>query len=120
MRVVTPIDDTPAFNAGVMANDLITHIDDQQVEGMTLSQAVDMMRGPVGTEVTLRIRRPGAAEPVEVTIERDTIRVRAGACTAGGRYSGYLRVTTLQAARLMPPCAKPCRRLKDEAGNATA
>ena len=115
VRVVTPIDDTPAFNAGVMANDLITHIDDQQVEGMTLSQAVDMMRGPVGTEVTLRIRRPGAAEPVEVTIERDTIRVRPVRARLEDDI-GYLRVTTFNG-QTYAALRKAVQELKDEAGS---
>lgn len=115
VRVVAPIDDTPAFNAGVMANDLITHIDDQQVEGMTLSQAVDMMRGPVGTEVTLRIRRPGAAEPVEVTIERDTIRVRPVRARLEDDI-GYLRVTTFNG-QTYAALRKAVQELKDEAGS---
>ncbi len=92
VKVVTPIDDTPAFEAGVMANDLITHIDGEQVQGMTLSQAVEMMRGPVDSDVTLRIRRGNAADPIEVTITRDIIRVRPVRARVEDDI-GYLRVT---------------------------
>jgi carboxyl-terminal processing protease len=114
VRVVTPIDETPAFEAGVMANDLITHIDDQEVQGMTLSQAVEMMRGPVGTEVSLRIRRPGAAEPVEITIVRDTIRVRPVRARLEDDI-GYLRVTTFNR-QTEANLRRAVQELKDEAG----
>ncbi len=92
VKVVAPIDDTPAFNAGVMANDLITHIDGEQVQGMTLSQAVELMRGPVDSDVTLRIRRGNAADTIEVTITRDIIRVRPVRARVEDDI-GYLRVT---------------------------
>ena len=70
VRVVSPIDDTPAFRAGVEAGDLITHLDGDPVMGLELSEAVDMMRGPVGTSLTITLRR-GEEEPFDVTIERD-------------------------------------------------
>ena len=93
VKVVAPIDDTPAFDAGVMANDLITHIDGEQVQGMTLSQAVEMMRGPVDSDVTLRIQRGNAADTIEVTITRDIIRVRPVRARVEDDI-GYLRVTS--------------------------
>lgn len=93
VKVVTPIDETPASKAGVMPNDLITHINGEQVQGLTLNQAVDMMRGPVNSEVTLRIRRGSAAEPLEVTIVRDVIRVRAVRARVEDDVA-YLRLTT--------------------------
>ena len=93
VKVVAPIDDTPAFDAGVMANDLITHIDGEQVQGMTLSQAVELMRGPVDSDVTLRIQRGNAADTIEVTITRDIIRVRPVRARAEDDI-GYLRVTS--------------------------
>ena len=92
VKVVTPIDDTPAFEAGIMANDLITHIDGEQVQGMTLSQAVEMMRGPVNSQVTLRVRRGNATDPLEITITRDIIRVRPVRARVEDDI-GYLRVT---------------------------
>ena len=57
VKVVTPIDETPAARAGLLANDVITHIDDEQVQGLTLNQAVDKMRGPVNSTVRLKIKR---------------------------------------------------------------
>lgn len=77
VKVVSPIDETPASKAGVMANDIITHLDDEPVQGLTLNQAVEKMRGPVNTKIKLRIRRKGQENPVEVTIMRDIIRVRS-------------------------------------------
>ncbi|MGY6568454.1 MAG: S41 family peptidase [Salinarimonas sp.] len=114
VRVVTPIDETPAFEAGVMANDLITHIDDAEVQGMTLNQAVEMMRGPVGTEVTLRIRRPGAADSIEITIVRDMIRVRPVRARLEDDI-GYVRVTTFNR-QTEPNLRRAVQELKDEAG----
>jgi len=76
IKVVAPIDETPAAKAGVMANDIITHINDEQVQGLTLNQAVDKMRGPVNTAVRLKIQRKNGKDPVEVSVTRDIIRIR--------------------------------------------
>jgi carboxyl-terminal processing protease len=77
IKVVSPIDETPAAKAGVMANDIITKLDEEQVQGLTLNQAVEKMRGPVNTKIKLTIMRKGQDKPVEVSITRDVIRVRA-------------------------------------------
>ncbi len=77
IKVVAPIDETPAAKAGVMANDIITHLDDEAVQGLTLNQAVEKMRGPVKTSIKLKIMRKGQDKPVEVSITRDVIRVQA-------------------------------------------
>jgi carboxyl-terminal processing protease len=77
IKVVAPIDDTPAAKAGIMANDIITKLDEEQVQGLTLNQAVEKMRGPVNTKIKLTIVRKGQDKPIEVTIARDIIRVRA-------------------------------------------
>src|SRR5271155_914716 len=77
VKVVTPIDDTPAAKAGIMANDIITALDDASVQGMTLNQAVDKMRGPVNTKIKLTIMRKGAEKPITVSIMRDIIRVKS-------------------------------------------
>ena len=69
VKVMSPIDDTPAFKAGIATGDLITHIDDQQVRGLTLQKAVEKMRGLVGTKIKLTIRR-GSKKPFSVTITR--------------------------------------------------
>ena len=57
VKVVSPIDDTPAFHAGLKAGDLITHLDGENIQGLSLSQAVDKMRGPVNSDIKLTIRR---------------------------------------------------------------
>ena len=76
IKVVTPIDDTPASKAGLLANDVITQIDEDQVQGLTLNQAVDKMRGPVNSNVKLKISRKEAKDPIEVTLTRDVIKIR--------------------------------------------
>jgi carboxyl-terminal processing protease len=93
VKVVAPIDDTPAAKAGVMAGDIITHLDDEPVQGLTLNQAVDKMRGPVNTKIRLKIMRKGQDKPTEVTIVRDVIRVRSVRSTNEGGEIGYIRVT---------------------------
>jgi carboxyl-terminal processing protease len=92
IKVVAPIDDTPAAKAGIMANDIITKLDDEQVQGLTLNQAVEKMRGPVNTKIKLTIMRKGQSKPVEVTISRDIIRVRAVRSRVEDDV-GYIRVT---------------------------
>ena len=85
IKVVAPIDETPAAKAGVMANDIITQLDDEQVQGLTLNQAVEKMRGPVNTKIKLTIMRKGQDKPVEVSITRDVIRVRSVRSRSRGR-----------------------------------
>tara|TARA_Y100000031_G_scaffold40119_1_gene45680 strand:- start:291578 stop:293017 length:1440 start_codon:yes stop_codon:yes gene_type:complete len=94
VKVVSPIDDTPAAKAGVQAGDLITHLDDEPVMGLTLSEAVDQMRGKVGAPITLTIRREGVAEPIETRIVRDIIKIRSVRSRMEGDDIGYIRVTT--------------------------
>ena len=93
IKVVAPIDDTPAAKAGVMANDIITMLDDEAVQGMTLNQAVDKMRGPVNTKIKLTIMRKGVDKPVVLTITRDVIRVKSVRSHAEGSDVGYIRIT---------------------------
>ena len=93
VKVVAPIDDTPAAKAGVMANDIITHLDDEAVQGLTLNQAVDKMRGPVNTKIKLTIMRKGADKPIDVTIVRDIIRVKSVRWHPEGGDVGYIRIT---------------------------
>src|SRR5215207_73173 len=93
IKVVAPIDETPAAKAGVMANDIITHLDDEPVQGLTLNQAVEKMRGPVNTKIKIRISRKGIEKPVEVSITRDVIRVRSVRSHMEGDDIGYIRVT---------------------------
>src|ERR1700757_3811000 len=93
VKVVAPIDDTPAAKAGVLANDVITHLDDEAVQGLTLNQAVDKMRGPVNTKIKLTIMRKGADKPVDVTLTRDVIRVQSVRSHLEGDDVGYIRIT---------------------------
>ncbi len=93
IKVVAPIDETPAAKAGVMANDIITHLDDEPVQGLTLNQAVEKMRGPVNTKIKLRIIRKGIDKPIEVSLTRDVIRVRSVRSHLEGDDIGYVRIT---------------------------
>ena len=93
VKVVSPIDDTPAFRAGIEAGDYITHIDEEAVLGMTLNEAVDKMRGKVGTDILLSIRREGEAEALDITITRDIIKIRSVRHRTEGDV-GYIRLTT--------------------------
>jgi carboxyl-terminal processing protease len=93
IKVVAPIDETPAAKAGVMSNDIITHLDDEPVQGLTLNQAVDKMRGPVNTKIKLKIVRKGAEKPIDIAITRDVIRVRSVRSNLNGDDVVYIRVT---------------------------
>lgn len=94
IKVVSPIDDTPASRAGVMANDIITTLDDEPVQGLTLSQAVEKMRGPINTKIKLKIVRKGQDKPIEVTLTRDNIRVRAVRARVESGDIAYIRITS--------------------------
>ena len=93
IKVVAPIDDTPAAKAGIRAGDIITHLDEEAVQGLTLNQAVEKMRGLVNTKINLKIMRKGAEKPLEVSIVRDVIRVRSVRSRVEGEDIGYIRVT---------------------------
>ncbi len=93
VKVVSPIDDTPADAAGIEAGDFITHVDGESVLGLTLDEAVDMMRGPVGSEIVITVVREGLEEPFDVTIVRDTIKLTAVRTRSEGE-TVVLRITT--------------------------
>ena len=93
VKVVSPIDGTPADEAGVEAGDFITHVDGESVLGLTLDEAVTMMRGPVGSEIVITLVREGEPEPFDVSIIRDTIKLTAVRTRTQGD-SVVLRVTT--------------------------
>jgi carboxyl-terminal processing protease len=92
VKVVSPIDDTPAFRAGIKPNDLIIMLDGEQVQGLTLQEAVERMRGPINSQIKLTIRR-GTAEPFEVSIARAVIRIQSVRHRTEGEL-GYIRVTS--------------------------
>ncbi|MEM9780468.1 MAG: S41 family peptidase, partial [Pseudomonadota bacterium] len=93
VKVVTPIDDTPAARAGVEPGDFITHVDGEQVLGLNLNEAVDLMRGPVGSDIVITIVREGEDEPFDLTLTRDTIKISAVRARSEGEVV-VLRVTT--------------------------
>jgi carboxyl-terminal processing protease len=93
IKVVAPIDDTPAAKAGVMANDIITHLDEEAVQGLTLNQAVEKMRGPVNTQIKLKIMRKGQDKPVDVSLTRAVIRVTAVRWRVEGDDVAVIRIT---------------------------
>jgi carboxyl-terminal processing protease len=93
VKVVSPIDDTPAWKAGVEAGDLITHIDNEPVMGLSLSEAVDKMRGPVDTPIQLRLLRKGKEEPFDVTLNRAVIKISPVRSRQEGDVA-YIRLTT--------------------------
>ncbi len=93
IKVVAPIDETPAAKAGILSNDIITHLDDEAIQGLTLNQAVEKMRGPVNTKIKLRIMRKGQDKPLEIAVTRDNIRVRSARGRLEGEDIGVLRVT---------------------------
>ena len=92
VKVVSPIDDTPAFKAGIEPGDLITHLDGEQVQGMTLPDAVEKMRGPAGSTVKLTIRRADR-EPFDVTLTRSVIKIKSVKSRLEGKV-GYIRVSS--------------------------
>ena len=96
VKVVSPIDDTPAYRAGVKAGDLIVMLDDKPVKGLTLSECVDIMRGKVGTSLELTIAREGENKPLKIKIIRDTIKVKSVKYDILDNNYGYLRITSFQ------------------------
>ena len=93
VKVVSPIDETPAARAGLMAGDLVTHLDGEPVMGLTQSQAVEKMRGPVKSSIVLTVSRQGVDQPFDVTIVRDIIQIQSVRYRAEGNI-GYVRITS--------------------------
>ena len=96
VKVISPIDDTPAQRAGVESGDLIVRLDDTPVKGLTLREAVNIMRGKVGTDIILTIVREGAEKPLKITITRDKIQVKSVKNRLIEPGIGYLRITQFQ------------------------
>jgi carboxyl-terminal processing protease len=93
LKVITPIEDTPASKAGVLSGDIIAEIDGEPVRGLNLEQAVDKMRGLVNTPIKLVLIRKGADKPIDVTIVREIIKVKAARSRVEGDDVGYIRLT---------------------------
>lgn len=96
IKVVAPIDDTPAYNAGLKAGDLIIRLDDKQVKGMTLNEAVRLMRGDPGSSIKLTVVREGNAKPLEFTIERAIIKITSVKSRMLEDGYAYVRITQFQ------------------------
>jgi len=114
VKVVSPMDGTPADEAGVEAGDFITHVDGESLLGLTLDEAVDMMRGPVGSEIVITVAREGEDEPLEISIIRDTIKLTAVRSRIEGT-SVVLRVTTFNR-QTSPNLAAGIKEQVEEAG----
>jgi carboxyl-terminal processing protease len=94
IKVVSPMDDTPAAKAGIMSGDLITHIDGEAVQGLSLEQAVNKMKGPINTKTKLKIVRKGVDQPIDVSLVREVIRVRPVTYHVDGGDIGYVRISS--------------------------
>jgi carboxyl-terminal processing protease len=94
IKVVSPIDDTPAAKAGILSGDLIAYIDDEAVQGLTLEQAVNRMKGPINTKTRLKIIRKGTDQPIDVSLVREVIRVRPVTFHTDGGDIGYIRISS--------------------------
>ena len=112
VKVVSPIDDTPAFRAGVQAGDLISHLDGEPVLGLTLAEAVEKMRGPVNTDLVLTLRRPNR-ESFDVTITRAVITVQSVRSRLEDDV-GYLRLTAFNE-QTSPGLEQAVNRLSEQA-----
>ncbi len=97
IKVVSPIEDTPAARAGLQPGDLIVRLDDQAVKGMSLSDAVKLMRGKPGSDITLTVVREGENQPLKITVTRAVIKIRSVKSRLLEPGYGYIRITQFQA-----------------------
>jgi carboxyl-terminal processing protease len=116
VKVMSPIDNTPASRGGVQPNDLITHLDGEPVKGLTLEQAVEKMRGPVNTPIVLRIQRKGVEKPVEIKLVREIISIR------NVRHKieddvGYIRLVSFQGERTIQQLVEAIKDIKEKIPN---
>ena len=118
VKVVSPIDDTPAARAGLKPGDLITHLDGDPVQGMTLPEAVEKMRGLIGSEIKLTIRREGK-DPFDVKLTRATIKIQSVRSHLEGDTIGYVRVTSFNE-QTDVGLNNAMKNLKQQAGNKLA
>lgn len=114
VKVISPIDDTPAYRAGIEAGDIITHLDGETVQGLTLAQAVDRMRGKVGSDIRLTVVRDGR-EPFDVTITRAIVKIASVRSRAEGKI-GYVRITSFTE-QTDQGLDRAMKKLKDEIGD---
>jgi carboxyl-terminal processing protease len=93
MRVISPMDDTPAFKAGIKAGDMVTRVDGKSVQGLSLDTMIDAMRGPPNTRITLTIKREGVDHPLEIAMRREVIHVEVVKQRMEPHSIGYVRLT---------------------------
>ena len=115
VKVVSPIDDTPAYKAGMQPGDLIVGIDGEPVFGLTLGEAVELMRGPVNSEIVITVQRSGVEQPFDVAITRDVIRIRSVKSRAEGKVA-FIRVTSFNE-QTESGVEKAMRELRKEIGD---
>ncbi len=116
IKVVSPMDGTPADKAGIKPGDFITSVDGEAVQGLTLDEAVDKMRGPIGSEIVITVVREGVKEPFDVSIVRDTIKVAAVKSRLVGNI-GVMRVSSFND-QTYPGIQDGIKKLTEEAGGA--
>lgn len=96
LRIITPIDDTPAQRAGILAGDVIVRIDKKALKGLSLGESIDLMRGPAGSDITLTLLREGQKKPLEITLKRAVIRIDSVKSRIIAEHYGYLRIAQFQ------------------------
>ena len=114
VKVISPIDDTPASRAGIQPGDFISHIDGEQVMGLTLTEAVERMRGPVKSTIVVTVLREGEPVPLDVSLIRDVIRIRSVRSRAEGDV-GHVRITSFNE-QTQPGLEKALEDLRAEIG----
>ena len=114
VKVVSPIDDTPAFKAGLKPNDMITHLDKEAVQGMTLNEAVEKMRGKVNSDIVLTIKREGR-DPFDVTLTRAVIKIQSVRYRTEGDI-GYVRITSFNE-QTTSGLEKAIEKIRDQLGS---
>jgi carboxyl-terminal processing protease len=113
VKIISPIDGSPAAEAGLQSGDVILKLDEQSVQGMSLNEAIELMRGPKGSEIELSIGRPGESQPFEVTLIRDTIKVASVRERMLEPGFGYIRIAQFQT-RTGEDVAKSLKKLSDK------
>jgi carboxyl-terminal processing protease len=118
VKVISPIEGTPAFRAGILTGDFITHISGESTQGLTLNQAVERMRGPVNTDIKLTIARPGVERPFDVTLTREVIRIASVRTRAEGDVL-YVRINSFSE-QTANGLASEVEKLKNQVGKEAA
>lgn len=116
VKVVSPIDDTPAYRAGILPGDYITHINDEAVLGMSVSDAVEKMRGPSGTDIRITVRRADQAEPLQFTLTRAVIKVQSVRYRVEAENIGYIRISSFNE-QTQPGLEKAIVKIEEQVGN---